>query len=159
MAVPWPSCRHSPFGHRFHGSSGVSLRPRVLDRHHHIDELGTSTFLELPDAFRWLTDGLRSRLRVRIQLAPASAASGIGRTTAIRFAAEGSAVVVADLNIDGGGFDKPQSIGFPAAQAALPAWVHFMTNSVREPSLGFGPPPPGIAAKRRKRADFVVLRG
>src|SRR5713101_4156583 len=87
------------------------------------------------------------------------AASGIGRSTAIRFAAEGSAVVVADLNIDGGGFDKPQSIGFPAAQAALPAWVHFMTNSVREPSLGFGPPPPGIAAKRRKRADFVVLRG
>ncbi len=42
------------------------------------------------------------------------------------------------------GFDKPQSVGFPAAQAALPAWVHFMTNSVREPSLGFGPPPPGI---------------
>ena len=30
------------------------------------------------------------------------AASGIGRATAIRFAAEGSAVVVADLNIDGG---------------------------------------------------------
>src|SRR5216683_6277117 len=30
------------------------------------------------------------------------AASGIGRATAIRFAAEGAAVVVADLNIDGG---------------------------------------------------------
>jgi hypothetical protein len=47
-----------------------SMRPRVLNRHHHIDELGTSTFLELPDAFRSLTDGLRSRLRVRTQLAP-----------------------------------------------------------------------------------------
>ena len=70
MAVPWPSCRHSPFGHRSHGSAGVGMRPRVLDRHHLIDELGTSTFWELPDAFRWLTDGLRSRLRVRIQLAP-----------------------------------------------------------------------------------------
>ena len=30
------------------------------------------------------------------------AARGIGRTTAIRFAAEGAAVIVADLNADGG---------------------------------------------------------
>src|SRR5260370_11677782 len=67
MAVPWPSCRHSDFGHRCQGSAGVSMRPRVLNRYHHIDELGTSTFLELPDAFRSLTDGLRSRLSVRIQ--------------------------------------------------------------------------------------------
>jgi hypothetical protein len=58
MAVPWPSCRHSPFGHCFNGSAGGRKRPRVLNRHHHIVELGTSTFLELPDAFRWLTDGL-----------------------------------------------------------------------------------------------------
>jgi hypothetical protein len=62
MAAPWPSCRHSPFGHCLHGSAGVSMRPRVLDRHHHIEELGTSTFLELPDAFRWLTDGGRPRM-------------------------------------------------------------------------------------------------
>jgi hypothetical protein len=33
-------------------------------------DLRTLHFLELPEVFRWLTDGLRSRLRVRIQLAP-----------------------------------------------------------------------------------------
>jgi penicillin-binding protein 1B len=42
------------------------------------------------------------------------------------------------------GFDEPQSIGLTGAQAALPAWVHFMTQAVRQPQLGFGPPPPGI---------------
>jgi membrane peptidoglycan carboxypeptidase len=42
------------------------------------------------------------------------------------------------------GFDQPQDIGLPGADAALPAWVQFMRNSVRQPQLGFGPPPPGI---------------
>ncbi len=42
------------------------------------------------------------------------------------------------------GFDEPQSIGLSGAQAALPAWVDFMTDAVRQPSLGFGDPPPGI---------------
>lgn len=42
------------------------------------------------------------------------------------------------------GFDEPESIGLPGAQAALPAWVRFMVASVRQPELGFGEPPPGI---------------
>jgi 1A family penicillin-binding protein len=42
------------------------------------------------------------------------------------------------------GFDEPQTIGLTGAQAALPAWVHFMIDAVRRPQLGFGPPPPGI---------------
>jgi penicillin-binding protein 1B len=42
------------------------------------------------------------------------------------------------------GFDQPQDIGLPGADAALPAWVNFMRDAVREPQLGFGPPPPGI---------------
>ncbi len=42
------------------------------------------------------------------------------------------------------GFDEPRSIGLTGAQAALPAWVRFMTKAVRQPQLGFGPPPPGI---------------
>jgi membrane carboxypeptidase/penicillin-binding protein len=42
------------------------------------------------------------------------------------------------------GFDEPQTIGLTGAQAALPAWVEFMTGAVRQPDLGFGPPPPGI---------------
>jgi penicillin-binding protein 1B len=42
------------------------------------------------------------------------------------------------------GFDEPEGIGLSGAQAALPAWVHFMVDSVRQPDLGFGPPPPGI---------------
>jgi penicillin-binding protein 1B len=42
------------------------------------------------------------------------------------------------------GFDEPQTIGLTGAQAALPAWVEFMTGAVRQPELGFGPPPPGI---------------
>jgi penicillin-binding protein 1B len=42
------------------------------------------------------------------------------------------------------GFDQPQDIGLPGADAALPAWVHFMRDAVRQPQLGFGPPPPGI---------------
>jgi penicillin-binding protein 1B len=42
------------------------------------------------------------------------------------------------------GFDEPRSIGLTGAQAAMPAWVRFMTASVRQPQLGFGPPPPGI---------------
>ena len=42
------------------------------------------------------------------------------------------------------GFDEPRSIGLTGAQAALPAWVSFMKDSVRQPTLGFGPPPPGI---------------
>lgn len=42
------------------------------------------------------------------------------------------------------GFDQPQDIGLPGADAALPAWVQFMHESVRQPQLGFGPPPPGI---------------
>jgi membrane carboxypeptidase/penicillin-binding protein len=43
------------------------------------------------------------------------------------------------------GFDEPRTIGLTGAQAALPAWVRFMIDSVRRPDLGFGPPPPGIA--------------
>jgi membrane peptidoglycan carboxypeptidase len=42
------------------------------------------------------------------------------------------------------GFDQPESIGLTGAQAALPGWVHFMTKTVRQPRLGFGPPPGGI---------------
>jgi penicillin-binding protein 1B len=42
------------------------------------------------------------------------------------------------------GFDQPQDIGLTGAQAALPAWVNFMLESVRQPGLGFGQPPPGI---------------
>jgi penicillin-binding protein 1B len=42
------------------------------------------------------------------------------------------------------GFDEPQDIGLPGADAALPAWVAFMRNAVRQPQIGFGPPPPGI---------------
>lgn len=42
------------------------------------------------------------------------------------------------------GFDEPQSIGLSGAQAALPAWVDFMTDAERQPLLGFGDPPPGI---------------
>jgi penicillin-binding protein 1B len=42
------------------------------------------------------------------------------------------------------GFDQPQDIGLTGAQAALPAWVQFMRESVSQPQLGFGPPPPGI---------------
>jgi penicillin-binding protein 1B len=42
------------------------------------------------------------------------------------------------------GFDQPESIGLTGAQAALPGWVHFMTKAVRQPQLGFGPPPGGI---------------
>jgi membrane carboxypeptidase/penicillin-binding protein len=42
------------------------------------------------------------------------------------------------------GFDQPQDIGLPGADAALPAWVQFMRDSVRQPQLGFGSPPPGI---------------
>lgn len=42
------------------------------------------------------------------------------------------------------GFDEPQSIGLTGAQAALPAWVSFMIDAVRQPGLGFGEPPPGI---------------
>lgn len=42
------------------------------------------------------------------------------------------------------GFDQPQTIGLSGAQAALPAWVDFMTNTARQPERGFGEPPPGI---------------
>jgi len=42
------------------------------------------------------------------------------------------------------GFDQPETIGLTGAAAALPAWVHFMVGAVRQPDLGFGPPPPGI---------------
>jgi membrane carboxypeptidase/penicillin-binding protein len=42
------------------------------------------------------------------------------------------------------GFDEPQSIGLNGAQAALPAWVTFMIDAVRQPDMGFGEPPPGI---------------
>ena len=42
------------------------------------------------------------------------------------------------------GFDQPQDIGLPGADAALPAWVNFMRDAVRQPQLGFGPPPPGV---------------
>ncbi|HJU10554.1 MAG TPA: transglycosylase domain-containing protein, partial [Candidatus Binataceae bacterium] len=42
------------------------------------------------------------------------------------------------------GFDQPQDIGLPGAEAALPAWVQFMRNAVRQPQSDFGPPPPGI---------------
>jgi membrane carboxypeptidase/penicillin-binding protein len=30
------------------------------------------------------------------------------------------------------------------AAAALPAWINYMSSAVRQPDLGFGPPPPGI---------------
>jgi len=46
------------------------------------------------------------------------------------------------------GFDEPQTIGLTGAQAALPAWVDFMSEAVRQPELGFGPPPPGITMVR-----------
>jgi penicillin-binding protein 1B len=42
------------------------------------------------------------------------------------------------------GFDEPETIGLTGAAAALPAWIHYMNNAVRQPDLGFGPPPPGI---------------
>ena len=42
------------------------------------------------------------------------------------------------------GFDEPETIGLTGAAAALPAWIHYMSNAVRQPDLGFGPPPPGI---------------
>jgi len=42
------------------------------------------------------------------------------------------------------GFDEPQGIGLSGAQAALPAWVDFMTDAERQPAPGFGEPPPGI---------------
>ncbi|MBV8356323.1 MAG: PBP1A family penicillin-binding protein [Deltaproteobacteria bacterium] len=42
------------------------------------------------------------------------------------------------------GFDQPQDIGLPGADAALPAWVDFMRDAVRQPQIGFGAPPPGI---------------
>ncbi|HLW69412.1 MAG TPA: transglycosylase domain-containing protein [Candidatus Binataceae bacterium] len=42
------------------------------------------------------------------------------------------------------GFDEPQTIGLSGAQAALPAWVTFMIDAVRQPELGFGEPPAGI---------------
>ena len=42
------------------------------------------------------------------------------------------------------GFDEPQTIGLTGAAAALPAWIHYMNDAVRQPALGFGPLPPGI---------------
>ena len=42
------------------------------------------------------------------------------------------------------GFDEPETIGLTGAAAALPAWIHYMNNAVRQPDLGFGQPPPGI---------------
>ena len=42
------------------------------------------------------------------------------------------------------GFDEPETIGLTGAAAALPAWIHYMNSAVRQPDLGFGPPPPGI---------------
>lgn len=42
------------------------------------------------------------------------------------------------------GFDEPETIGLTGAAAALPAWTHYMNDAVRQPDLGFGPPPPGI---------------
>jgi penicillin-binding protein 1B len=42
------------------------------------------------------------------------------------------------------GFDEPETIGLTGAAAALPAWIHYMNDAVRQPDLGFGPPPPGI---------------
>ena len=42
------------------------------------------------------------------------------------------------------GFDAPETIGLTGAAAALPAWIQYMNNAVRQPALGFGPPPPGI---------------
>jgi penicillin-binding protein 1B len=42
------------------------------------------------------------------------------------------------------GFDEPETIGLTGAAAALPAWIHYMHSAVRQPDLGFGPPPPGI---------------
>jgi penicillin-binding protein 1B len=41
------------------------------------------------------------------------------------------------------GFDEPRSIGLPGAQAALPAWVHFMTDAVGADSPDF-PEPSGV---------------
>jgi hypothetical protein len=48
----------------------LAFREYATARSPSYQQLGTSTFLELADAFRWLTAGLRSRVRVRIQLAP-----------------------------------------------------------------------------------------
>jgi len=42
------------------------------------------------------------------------------------------------------GFDAPETIGLTGAAAALPAWINYMNSAVRQPGLGFGPPPPGI---------------
>jgi penicillin-binding protein 1B len=42
------------------------------------------------------------------------------------------------------GFDEPETIGLTGAAAALPAWIHYMNNAVRQPDFGFGSPPPGI---------------
>ena len=42
------------------------------------------------------------------------------------------------------GFDAPETIGLTGAAAALPAWIRYMNNAVRQPGLGFGPPPPGM---------------
>jgi membrane carboxypeptidase/penicillin-binding protein len=41
------------------------------------------------------------------------------------------------------GFDAPQSLGMPGAQAALPAWVSFMNQNVSADSPDF-PEPSGI---------------
>jgi membrane carboxypeptidase/penicillin-binding protein len=41
------------------------------------------------------------------------------------------------------GFDEPQSLGMPGAQAALPAWVSFMNDEVAPDSPDF-PEPSGI---------------
>ncbi|HEV2170002.1 MAG TPA: penicillin-binding transpeptidase domain-containing protein, partial [Candidatus Binatus sp.] len=38
------------------------------------------------------------------------------------------------------GYDEPQSIGMPGADAALPAWVHFMTDAVPSDSPEFAEP-------------------
>jgi penicillin-binding protein 1B len=42
------------------------------------------------------------------------------------------------------GFDKPETIGLTGAAAALPAWINYMNAAVRQPDMGFGPPPAGI---------------
>jgi penicillin-binding protein 1B len=42
------------------------------------------------------------------------------------------------------GFDEPETIGLTGAAAALPAWINYMNGAVRQPGLGFGPPPSGI---------------
>ncbi len=39
------------------------------------------------------------------------------------------------------GFDRPQSIGLTGAQAALPAWIHFMVGSGQRGQSGFATPP------------------